>query len=56
MSDGGVIRQMRLDRGISIRELEKATGINRGRLSNIERGLPPSKAEVSKIIAALTER
>jgi transcriptional regulator with XRE-family HTH domain len=39
--------------GISIRELERLTGINRGRLSIIERGVPPTEDEARRILAAL---
>lgn len=39
--------------GLSIRQLEKATGINRGRLSIIERGVPPTLEEFSAIMAVL---
>lgn len=39
--------------GISIRELEARTGINRGRLSIIERGVPPTQEEAAAILAAL---
>lgn len=48
-----LLRAMRLDAGVTIRQLEKATGINRGRLSIIERGVPPTKAERQAIVAAL---
>lgn len=41
--------------GISIRELERRTGINRGRLSIIERGVPPTEDEAQRILAALRE-
>jgi transcriptional regulator with XRE-family HTH domain len=46
-------RQMRTAKGISLRELEARTGINRGRLSVIERGLPASPGEAQKILLAL---
>ena len=36
-----------------MRELERRTGINRGRLSIIERGVPPTIEESVKILAAL---
>lgn len=48
------MRQLRHAAGISIRELEARTGINRGRLSVIERGVPPTDAEAAAILAALT--
>jgi transcriptional regulator with XRE-family HTH domain len=47
------IRQVRLAAGLTIRELERRTGINRGRLSIIERGVPPTTEEASRILAAL---
>lgn len=40
---------------MTIRQLEAKTGINRGRLSIIERGVFPTPEEAAKIIAALTE-
>lgn len=46
-------RRLRQRRQMSIRELERQTGINRGRLSNIERGLPASPAEAELLLAAL---
>jgi len=48
------IRQLRLAAGLTIRELEARSGINRGRLSIIERGVPPTDDEAKKIVAALT--
>lgn len=47
------IRQLRLAAGLTIRELERLTGINRGRLSIIERGVTPTDAEAAAILAAL---
>lgn len=47
------IRQLRIAAGLSLRELEKRTGINRGRLSIIERGVTPSNDEAAAILAAL---
>ena len=46
-------RERRLAVGKSIRDLEHATGIHRGRLSPIERGMTPSLAEHMAIEAAL---
>ena len=46
---------MRLAARLTIRELERRTGINRGRLSILERGVSPSEEEAAKILAALTE-
>ena len=47
------LRQMRLAAGLTIRELEKATGINRGRLSILERGVTPRDDEAERILRAL---
>jgi transcriptional regulator with XRE-family HTH domain len=47
------LRQIRLAAGRSLREVEILTGINRGRLSIIERGVPPTEEEARKILAAL---
>lgn len=47
------LRQIRLAAGLSIKEVERRTGINRGRLSIIERGVPPTVEEASRILAAL---
>jgi transcriptional regulator with XRE-family HTH domain len=49
------LRQLRRAAGISIRELEARTGLNRGRLSVLERGVPPSDDEAAKILAALRQ-
>ena len=46
------LRQIRLAAGLTLRELERRTGINRGRLSIIERGVPPTIEESVKILAA----
>jgi Helix-turn-helix len=46
-------RGAREARGISLRRLEALTGINRGRLSMIERGLPPSPTEAAAILEVL---
>jgi len=46
-------RQLRRSTGISLRELEQLTKINRGRLSIIERGVMPTPEEAAKIVAAL---
>lgn len=48
-------RQLRQQKGMSLRELERRTGINRGRLSVIERGLPASPAEAMTIVAVLRD-
>ncbi len=47
------LRQIRLASGLSLRGLEKRTGINRGRLSIIERGVTPTDEEAAAILAAL---
>lgn len=49
------IRSLRLAAGLSIRQLEQRTGINRGRLSIIERGVPPTEDEAVVILAALRQ-
>lgn len=46
-------RAMREGVGITIRGLEAATGINRGRLSVIERGVQATPAEHDKIVRFL---
>ena len=48
------LRQIRLAAGLSLREVEIRTGINRGRLSIIERGVTPTPDEATAILAALT--
>ena len=47
------LRQIRLAAGLSLREVERRTGINRGRLSVIERGVTPTDDESQKILDAL---
>jgi transcriptional regulator with XRE-family HTH domain len=49
------MRSLRRSAGFSIRELERRTGINRGRLSIIERGVVPTDDEAAAILAALRE-
>jgi transcriptional regulator with XRE-family HTH domain len=49
------IRRMREAAGLSLRDLEKLTGINRGRLSIIERGVVASREETQAILTALTK-
>ena len=46
-------RERRLALGKSIRDLERATGIHRGRLSPIERGMLPNLHEHTLIEGAL---
>ena len=48
------LRAWRTSRGVSIRDLEAITGINRGRLSMYERGLPVPQEDMAKIAAALS--
>ena len=43
------IRTRRVAAKLSIRDLERLTGINRGRLSIIERGVAPTSAETELI-------
>lgn len=47
------LRQLRLAAGLTIREMERRTGINRGRLSILERGVTPTQGEAAAILAAL---
>ena len=49
----GVLRELRELAGFSLRDLERSTGINRGRLSVIERGATARADEVTAIAAAL---
>ncbi len=49
------MRSLREKAGLSIRDLEKLTGINRGRLSIIERGVVPTDEEAERILSALVE-
>lgn len=52
---GTGLRGLRVERGVSIREMERRTGINRGRLSLIERGIEPTPDELRRYLAALEE-
>lgn len=54
MASDPTLRRMRKASGMSIRDLEIATGINRGRLSVIERGIEPTEAELRAILDAIT--
>jgi predicted transcriptional regulator len=49
----GVLRHLRLDADLSIRQLSELTGINKGRLSVIERGANTSPAELHSILDAI---
>ena len=55
MPDGTqtTLRRMREAAGLSIRDLSALTGINRGRLSIIERGVVASDDETRLILDAL---
>lgn len=48
------IRALREFVGMSLGQLEQITGINRGRLSILERGVTPLRSEMLKIFAAIT--
>jgi transcriptional regulator with XRE-family HTH domain len=50
------LRQLRKAAGLSLRDLERMTGINRGRLSIIERGVTQTAEESMLILAALRTR
>lgn len=47
------LKAMRIEAGISLREVSRRTGINPGRLSVIERGLVPSDKERAAIMGVL---
>jgi transcriptional regulator with XRE-family HTH domain len=53
--NGTAIRAIREAQQISLRELQKKTGLNRGYLSRMERGLirEPSDPAVQKVASAL---
>ena len=46
---------MRESTGLSLREISRRTGINPGRLSIIERGVPPLDAEATLLRRVLAE-
>jgi len=48
------LRAMREFVGMSLGQLEQITGINRGRLSILERGVTPLRSEILKIFSAIT--
>ena len=50
------LRQLRLAAGLSLSEVARRCGINKGRLSIIERGVPPTDAEAAAILDALQRR
>ena len=47
--------EKRTAKGLSLRELETLTGIHRGTLSRIERGLAPSPEQAAKLLLALQD-
>lgn len=47
------LRQVRIAAGISLNEVSRRTGINKGRLSIIERGVAPTADEAARILSAL---
>jgi len=49
------LRAWRNAKGLSIRQLEAITGINRGKLSIYERGVPVPDDDMAKIKAALSQ-
>lgn len=49
------IKAMRLQTGLSQREVERRAGLKTGRLSVIERGLVPTEHERRLLMAILTE-
>lgn len=49
----GVLRHLRLDADLSIRQLSELTGVNKGRLSVIERGAIPAPRELHAILDAI---
>lgn len=49
------LRSWRLSRGLSIRDLERLTGINRGKLSIYERGVPVPVEDMRKITEVLRD-
>lgn len=49
------LRQLRLAAGLTLSEVARRSQINKGRLSIIERGVPPTDAEAIRILAALRQ-
>lgn len=49
----GPYRALRLATNLSLRQLAERTGINPGRLSIIERGVPPTEEEARRILSVL---
>lgn len=48
-----ILRSMRLETGLSLSEVARRAGLNKGRLSILERGVPPTSAELEAILAVL---
>lgn len=46
-------RDKRLAAGLSLRELSRRSGVNRGTISRIERGWPASPADAAALVRAL---
>jgi len=49
------LRSLRLAAGLTLSEVARRSGINKGRLSIIERGVTPTDAEAAAILAALRQ-
>jgi len=48
------LRAVRLATGLSLNEVARRSGINKGRLSIIERGVTPTDDEASRILRVLS--
>ena len=46
-------RNRRIEAGLSLRELSRRSGVNRGTISRIERGWPASPEDAARLVAAL---
>ncbi len=46
-------RNRRLDAGLSLRDLSRRSGVNRGTISRIERGWPASPEDAARLVSAL---
>lgn len=46
-------RNRRIEAGLSLRELSRRSGVNRGTISRIERGWPVSPEDAARLVAAL---
>ncbi len=49
------LRQRRVEKGLSLDDMARLTGINKGRLSYIERGIAPRWHELTAIMKVLDE-